>query len=54
MEKQPIVAHDEWTEARKALFAKEKEFTHLRDEEGKSPQYWVRRHDEYSSREASE
>jgi predicted dithiol-disulfide oxidoreductase (DUF899 family) len=27
-----VVAHSEWTEARKALLAKEKEFTRLRDE----------------------
>jgi predicted dithiol-disulfide oxidoreductase (DUF899 family) len=27
-----VVAHDEWLEARKALLAKEKEFTRLRDE----------------------
>src|SRR4051794_26928583 len=27
-----IVSHDKWTQARKALLAKEKELTHLRDE----------------------
>ncbi|MGP8251052.1 MAG: DUF899 domain-containing protein [Terracidiphilus sp.] len=31
--KQPkVVSHNEWVEARKAFLAKEKEFTHLRDE----------------------
>ena len=32
MTRHTVVAHDEWVEARKALLAKEKEFTRLRDE----------------------
>ena len=32
MTEHPIVSHDTWLEARKALLAKEKEFTRLRDE----------------------
>src|ERR1700730_4502818 len=32
MDKHAIVSHDEWTEARKAFLAKEKEFTRMRDE----------------------
>ena len=50
-----VVPHDEWLEERRALPAKEKEFTRLidlvpkgRDEEGRAPQFWVRRHDEYT------
>lgn len=31
MEHHPVVSHDEWLAARKALLAKEKEATHLRD-----------------------
>jgi predicted dithiol-disulfide oxidoreductase (DUF899 family) len=32
MEKPKIVSHEEWLDARKALLAKEKEFTRLRDD----------------------
>lgn len=32
MSEHEVVSHDEWVEARKVLLAKEKEFTHLRDE----------------------
>jgi predicted dithiol-disulfide oxidoreductase (DUF899 family) len=32
MTNHPVVSHEQWTEARKALLAREKEFTRLRDE----------------------
>ena len=32
MNNQPVVAHEDWIEARKQLLAKEKEATRLRDE----------------------
>jgi len=32
MPKHQVVTHDKWIEARKALLAKEREATHLRDE----------------------
>ena len=32
MEKHRVVSHDEWIKARKDILAKEKEFTHLRDQ----------------------
>jgi len=32
MANHPVVSHEEWIEARKTLLAKEKEFTHLREE----------------------
>ena len=34
VDKHSVVSADEWVKARKALLAKEKEFTHLRDELG--------------------
>ena len=56
----PVVSHEEWLDARRALLEKEKAFTHQsnihyhyldlvpkgRDEGGRGP-HWVRRRDEY-------
>lgn len=50
MPEHPVVSKDEWTQARKALLAKEKELTRLRDEVSRMRRTlpWVRVDKDYS------
>ena len=43
MTEHAVLPHEEWVQARRAFFAREKG----RDEPADDPQFWVRRHDEY-------